>query len=269
MATVVTEKFESRQATMGDNESVELAYNIAGSDDDAEVRAALVATSPVWFCNLIRQSATVEPVGEKLWEGRVRYGMWQKQPPAGESVFSFDTGGGMQHITQSRQTVGRYPNNAPDFGGAIGVTHDAVEGVDISIPIYQFSETHYFPAAVVTWPYRGQLFYLTGKVNSASFRGCAAGECLFLGASGSRRTQGQSIFDGDWEISFKFAASPNATGLRVGTISGINKRGWEYMWVRYQDAEDENANELIKKPVAVYIERVYDTANFAGLGIGS
>ena len=41
------------------------------------------------------------------------------------------------------------------------------------------------------------------------------------------------------------------------------------MWVRYQDTEDEDAKELIKKPVAVYIERVYDTANFAGLGIGS
>ena len=92
MPTTVTEKFESRQATMGDNESVELAYNIAGSDDDVEVRSALLAASPVWYCNLVRQSATTEPVGEKLWEGKVKYGLWQKQPPTGESTFSFDTG---------------------------------------------------------------------------------------------------------------------------------------------------------------------------------
>ncbi|MCL2641853.1 MAG: hypothetical protein FWD53_13465, partial [Phycisphaerales bacterium] len=63
MATTITEKFESRQATMGDNESIELVYNIAGSDDDAEVRSDLLHASPVWFSGLIRQSATVEPVG--------------------------------------------------------------------------------------------------------------------------------------------------------------------------------------------------------------
>jgi len=32
---------------------------------------------------------------------------------------------------------------APDFKGAIGVTHDNVEGVDIAVPVYSFSETHY------------------------------------------------------------------------------------------------------------------------------
>ncbi|MCL2641662.1 MAG: hypothetical protein FWD53_12510 [Phycisphaerales bacterium] len=265
----VTEKFESRQATMGDNESVELVYNIAGSDDDAEIRSDLLHASPVWFCNLIRQSATVEPVGPLLWEGKVKYGPRQRQPPTGESTFSFETSGGTQHLSQSIQTVGRYPGNAPDCGGAIGVTHDSVEGVDITIPIYQFSETHYIAALLVTNAYKGTLFRLTGKVNNAAFRGCAAGECLFLGANGSQRIKGETEVDGDWEITFKFAASPNATGLVVGTITGINKKGWEYMWVRYEDREDDAANVLVKKPVAVYIEKVYEEGNFAQLGIGS
>ncbi|MCL2645587.1 MAG: hypothetical protein FWD61_01115 [Phycisphaerales bacterium] len=269
MAISVQEKFESRQSSLGDGASVELAFVVAGTDDDLAAKQSLRAATPVWYDGLVRQSLNIEPVGPLLWDGKVRYGRMEQQPETGESTFTFDTGGGTQHITQSIQTVGRYPNSAPDFGGAIGVTHESVEGVDITIPVYQFSETHYLPAAVVTAPYRGQLFYLTGKINSASFRGCAAGECLFLGASGSQRTKGQSVYDGDWEISFKFAASPNATGLRVGTISGISKRGWDYMWVRYQDAEDEDSKELIKKPVAVYIESVYESANFAGLGIGS
>ncbi|MCL2646107.1 MAG: hypothetical protein FWD61_03765 [Phycisphaerales bacterium] len=265
MPITVREKFESRQSTAGDSAQVELAYVIAGTDDDILAKSSLAASTPTLYDGLVRQTLQIEPVGPELWDGVVRYGK-DEDKQSQDSTFAFDTGGGTQHVTQSLQTVGRYPNNAPDFGGAIGVTHDSVEGVDITIPVYQFSETHYLPAAFVTTGYRGSLFYLTGKVNNNSFRGLQAGECLFLGASGSRR--GTSIED-DWEIAFRFAGSPNVTGLRVGTISGINKKGWDYMWVRYQDAEDEDAKVLVKKPIAVYVEKVYEMASFAGLGIGT
>lgn len=93
--------------------------------------------------------------------------------------------------------------------------------------------------------------------------GLAAGECLFLGASGSKRGAE------DWEITYRFAGSPNRTGLVVGPITGISKKGWEYMWVRYADSEDAAARTIVKKPVAVYIERVYEEGNFAALGIGT
>ena len=187
-------------------------------------------------------------------------------PEVGESSFSFDTGGGTQHITQSIQTINKYAppgKTAPDFKGAVGVTHDNVEGVDITIPVYNFSETHYLDDAVVTPSYRGTLFNLTGKVNNDSFKGMAAGECLFLGASGSKRGSD------DWEITFRFAASPNKTGLTVGEITGIDKKGWEYMWVRYADSEDTAAKAIVKKPVAAYIEKVYDEGDFSQLGIGT
>ncbi|MEX0744876.1 MAG: hypothetical protein WD118_04675, partial [Phycisphaeraceae bacterium] len=146
----------------------------------------------------------------------------------------------------------------------IGVTDDAVEGVEITVPVYHFSETHYLPASEVTLGYRGDLFHLTGKVNNAGFRGLAAGECLFLGASGSRR--GTDPED-DWEISFRFAGSPNRTNLTVGSITGIDKLGWDYLWVRYEDVEDETAHALTKRPVAVYVEQVYESGNFGLLGI--
>ena len=153
---------------------------------------------------------------------------------------------------------------APDFGGAIGVTSDGVEGVDITVPVYQFSETHYFTDAQVTASYKGAIFSCTGKTNAGSFRGFSAGEVLFLGATGSKRGDGP---DDDWEITFRFAASPNQTNLNVGPVTGINKKGWEYLWVRYADAEDSGSGAIIKKPIAAYVERVYDQANFGALGI--
>ncbi|MFN8730574.1 MAG: hypothetical protein ACK5Z4_12025, partial [Planctomyces sp.] len=112
--------------------------------------------------------------------------------------------------------------------------------------------------------YKGAIFSCTGKTNAGSFRGFAAGEVLFLGATGSKRGDGP---DDNWEITFRFAASPNQTGLSVGSITGISKKGWEYLWVRYADAEDSGSGAIIKKPIAAYVERVYDQANFGALGI--
>ena len=86
-------------------------------------------------------------------------------------------------------------------------------------------------------------------------------KCCSWGLPGSKRGTD------DWEITYRFAASPNVTGLAVGPITGIAKKGWEYLWVRYADAEDEHV--LVKRPIAAYVEQVYELGNFAGLGIGT
>ena len=57
-------------------------------------------------------------------------------------------------------------------------------------------------------------------------------------------------------------------GLTVGSMTGIAKRGWDYLWIRYADVEDPDAKMLVKRPLSVYIEQVYPYTNFAGLGIG-
>lgn len=268
MAITIHEKFESRLVTMGQDPTAELRYTVRGTNDDYSARVTVQAGSPVAFdvyndgtLVLWRESISVEPVGDELWEGIVRY---SRVPPTDESTFSFDTGGGTQHITQSRQNVARYAppgKTAPDCKGAIGVTPDGVEGVDITVPVYQFSETHYLPDSLVTPAYKATLFALTGRVNDGTFKGFAAGECLFLGATGSKRGSG------DWEITYRFAASPNATNLTLGDITGINKKGFEYLWVRYEDVEDTTAKALVKRPTAVYVEKVYLGGDLDLLGI--
>ncbi len=44
---------------------------------------------------------------------------------------------------------------------------------------------------------------------------------------------------------------------------------WEYMWVCYADAEDAAAKAIVKKPVEVYIEKVFEQGDFGPLGIGT
>jgi hypothetical protein len=271
MAIEVIEKIDSRESTTGKSATVDLTYIITGTSDDIAAKAALAATAPSYYDGLVRQSRHITPVGDPTetltWEGTARYAPYDNSPPdTGDSTFSFDTGGGTQHITQSLSTVNSYAASGtpPDFGGAVGVANDNVEGVDITVPVYNFSETHYLAPATVDGAYKATLFSLTGKVNSDAFRGFSPGEVLFLGAAGTRRGTGS---DDDWEIQYRFAASPNRTGLTVGAITGVEKKGWEYMWVRYADDVDDAAKALIKKPVAVYIEKVYDDAAFSGLGI--
>ena len=264
MPVTVEEKWDSRETTLGESSSVDLRYLIRGTDDDVLAHQSLLAAAPVLYGGLVRQSSHIERIAEDAWEGSVRYGLLEP-PETGDSTFSFDTGGGTQHVTQSLATVARYAapgQTAPNFQGAIGVTPDSVEGVDVTVPVYNVSETHYSATPLVTAAYKATLFYLTGTVNNAPFRGFAAGEVLFLGASGSKRGQD------DWEITYRFAASPNVTSLAVGSITGIAKRGWDYLWVRYEDAEDTAAKALVKRPIAAYVEQVYPYGNFAGLSIG-
>jgi hypothetical protein len=270
MPITVTEKSDSRPGSTGQDASADLHYTIRGTADDAAAKAALLATAPATHGGLVRQTARIEPVrvdesdaAGSIWEGTVRYGCFAASPPpeTGDSSFSFDTGGGTQHITQALASVARYPASAPDFKGAIGYDGENIEGVEITVPVYNWSETHYVADGVVTDAYKQTLANLTGTVNNAAFRGFAAGEVLFLGASGSKRG------DADWEVTFRFARTPNRVNFTVGDIAVASKKGWEYMWIRYAAVSDLVAKVLVRRPASVHIEKVYPDGDFAGLGI--
>lgn len=260
------ENIESRKINVhAANPSAELSFTVVGTVNEAEAIGLVAAASPwLWQVDTVflpRETITVEPdsKGYMIWRATVRYAPVQV---TGDSSYSFDTGGGSQRIYHSKATQ-RFGANAPNFKGAIGVTNGKdVEGVDIALPVFNFAETHTLDDEFVTPGYKGVLFALTGRTNSEVFRGLQPGECLFLGASGAKRGVG------DWELTYRFAASPNATNLQIGDITVASKKGWEYLWVLYEDTEDSTAKMLVKQPLAAYVERVYDEANFAALGIG-
>lgn len=262
MTIEIEEKFDSGRATAAGLESAnERRYIVSGTHDELEVIAAVDDYAPVSIDGMRRGSCDVNPLGGGLWEAVVPY-----EGIENDSQYTFETGGGTVHITQSLSTIARYAasgETAPDFGGAIGVNGDNISGTDITVPVYNFAETHRIPVGLVTSSYKLALFAATGKTNGSSFKGFSAGEVLFLGASGSRRGLEE------WEISFKFAASPNVTNLNLGTITVSSKKGWEYMWVRFRDEPDGTAKALVKRPVAAYVERVYESADFSTLGIGT
>jgi hypothetical protein len=272
---------EVRASREGDDQSTELLYECLGTADETEAEVAVLAVAPAAYRGLSRGRIRRRPIfvdvaspARSRWEISVPYAAVQwERPETGDSVFSFETGGKTQHITQSLATVASYAPpgmTARNYQRAIGVSgtgEDAtVEGTDIVVPTMDFNELFYLPAAYVTPAYRKGLFWTTGKVNQAAFRTFDAGEVIFLGASGSRR--GRESTD-DWEVTFKFSASPNVTDEVIGEMTGIRKRGWEHLWVQYEKGEVEFVTELIPRPVAVYVEQVYKYGDFRLLGIGS
>jgi hypothetical protein len=257
----IVEAFDSGRATSADSETEELHYIVTGEDDESDVIALVAITAPTTIGPMVRMSIDVTPLGNDVWDCVVAY---EGKPD--ETQWTFETGGATAHITQSLQTIARHAaagQTAPDFNGAIGVNGDSIDGTDITVPTYNFTETRKMLASAVTGAYKLALFNCTGKTNNATFKGFAAGEVLFLGASGSK-TGSQH-----WEIAFKFAASPNVTSLSVGNITVAAKKGWEYLWVRFRDENDGAANALVKRPAAAYVERVYESADFSTLGIGT
>ncbi len=267
MPGTISESIKSRSVVEdGDNSSVELVYDVLGTDDESEAMFLLLTTAPAYQIAggklLSKVRRNVEPVDYNVWRAIADYS--KRSIEASESSYQFETGGGTVHLSHSLQTlqIVSAPGFAsPDFQNAIGVSRDGIAGCDITSPVYNFSETHVLPASAVSAAYKVALFRATGKVCNAPFKGLEAGEVLFLGASGSSRG------DDEWEIGYRFAASENVQGLTIGELTGINKKGWDYLWLYF--ADDVSENLLIKRPLHAIVEQVYLPHDFANIGIGT
>lgn len=230
------------------------------------------------------ESYTLEYLGDQAWQLEVTYSAEgapdQQQADPLKRSRSFDTGGGTQHITQAipsdtfpegEQRFHTGSPAAPNMFGAIGVDGDSVQGVDIVVPQLTWTETYDVPAIYVTTTYIKSLSSLTGTVNNSTFRGFAAGEVLFTGASGSQQWD-EEKGDGPWSLSYKFVASANQgagktfPAIKIGNIEDIEKDGHDYLWVRYEDSL--TGDTVLRRPKFVYVNKVYRRQNFSTLGIG-
>ena len=277
METRVEEAYSERDQTVDANGAVteiEIPYLVFGAaDEDAALAAARAKAASHTVSGMALDSIEVtERINGDTWKVKAVYaaedgGDASIDTGADETVsFAFDTGGGTMHRNQSIKTVSKVPNDAPDFNGAIEVDNEGnVNGVDVTMPVLNFTETHTMATSRVTTSYKKSVAALTGTVNRSSFRGFAAGEVLFLGASGAKRSKKASA---PGEITFRFAVSPNQSGVEVGKLRVSSKKGWDYLWVRYADKVSESKKNVIKEPVAAYVEQVYPSGDFGNLGLG-
>lgn len=284
MTVTIQEQPDSRQGkdAIGWKSSQTRHYWGSGSADPGTVLAALnihatcpaTVTAPGNSIVLIRSEVRYKPItGKQLyWDLHVEYEDptevdAKAQLDTGDFKFSVSTTGGTARITSSLETVTKYARpgqTAPDFKQAIGATREGdVQGVDIVVPACRFTMEYRQPKATITDAYVRTVELLTGTVNNATFYGRAAGEVLFMGGDGSQGINS----DPTW--SYSFVRLPNVTGQTIGDILSVAKKGHEYLWVLFEEEADPAAKFVSKRPKAVYIERVYLSAAFSALGIGT
>ena len=279
---IVSEAFGSGNATRGQGASGERRYVVTGvvlpTDDEADVMDAVATAAPTTFGSLERKSIAIEQLTNDVWTATVSYASADASPPVGYSGYltTFSTNGGTETVQLALATTSTSlvtGLTAPDVGNAINVDGDGnPQGVEIVVPRFEFGETHYVASATFPGSSNAGLVALhdaTGKVNSATFRGFAAGSVLFLGASGAKRPA-----EGDWEITYQFAASPGATigyprydaaGNADGTAN-VSKTGHQYLWFTFEKREHSASATTVSRARAAHVATVYASTAFTGAG---
>lgn len=241
------------------------------NDTEADFEAAAYAGSPASYRNFLRKSVVLRQIGVNAFLARVNYGLFSQPdtsitPSASSAEFSFDITSQNTKVTSSLAVQGDFVASGktiPDNGTLIGVQPDGtLEGAEIPQMAYSFSETHYFAPAAITTAYKVALAGLVGTVNyGAPFRGFAAGEVLSTGVSGSRR--GAEL----WQLRFAWAVLPNVNGLNVGDVTGIAKKGWDF--IEWFTEESVTATHVERKAIGARVHRVLREGVYANFGIGS
>lgn len=240
----------------GDSSNITAKYWIDAAASLDEAIAAMLAAAPSQLGGLVVSAYEATPETDTLYFGSLTYATKKID----ESSYSFEIGVQSTKITQSLQTVGSYAlpgKTASNLGGAIGVTPDGVEGTEISVPTFSWTETHYLEKSRMNRSFFFTLFNLTAQMNSGTFRDFDPGEVLFLGVNGSA-----SRLVPKFELQFKFIALPNATSLSVGGITISEKLGHDYLWVRYKESKDNASLRSTKIPFEVFVERVYQFGDY-------
>lgn len=279
MSAVVAEKPGGRQYSGAlASRKVSREYIIVGATDEGDARTALLAAVPSLVDGLVIDAPDVTEVYSGIFDGKVAWITPTRKDEKEEEdkehdeetvVVNFDTTGGTTKLMRAFGEVS-YGHPDPPFNGiapesflAIGLTDDGIEGVDVPAPSFKWTETWQIAREDLTWSYQRFVARMTNKVNDAPFRGFGLSEVRFLGATS------QPNGDDLYSCTFHFEASMTVEDITVGEITGIYKRGWDYLWTRYETTVDETTKKMTRKPIGVYVSEVSEQADFSELGIGT
>jgi hypothetical protein len=290
MAAAMYELSKSRAAKWDlKNPSAQLNYIITDGDDEVAVVTLIESTLPATFLGLVFTTYAFNHQGRGVWFVDAEYGLPTEPDAAGRgdevdeadeaappaqpsdddaltSEYGFSFAEGTTHIVQSLETVeSKRINNvagvpaAKDYKRAIGVVESTkkVEGTDIKSGYFEFTITR--KLAFITPRFIRRIRDRIFRTNNDTWYGFAAGELLFLGATGQCR-------DGEaWSVTWRFAVGENETDVEIcDGLTIASKKAWEYLWVTYQ--ETIAADEYLLTPYDAFVERVYHTTDFTKLG---
>ena len=266
----ITIKEESGRT--GDNssgsDSAERTWILSGSSNPFTCRTALVdGPVPINIHDgLYLRNLAYENAGPESWRFTASYD--SQTPNVGGYTVNVDTTGARLTQTYSHAQT-KFPatgETLPDAGGAVDLQDGAPKGAERILPALAINvrakiATEYIGASPMA--YAKVIAGLTGTYNNASAFGgeFAAGELLFAGATGD-------IISTNPQLTFTFLASKNVTGLTIGTITGIDKLGHDYISFSYKPVKDPTTKLFTTAVRGAYVDRIYGPADHTALSIG-
>lgn len=308
MPVTVKLDWESEPLSQGSGGgSAGFSFNIYGAGSDFEAWAAVRDFSPALYLGLVRSNISVQQSGPNFHKGNVSYA--NVGPGGGDTAdsavgatppsthpapatdttalgvgYEFNYSAEMKHYTQSLAT--RYkraagdalniPGSAPSYDRAVGVERSGgnvkVNGFDAPEPTTVWSVT--VPVEPMTLKYKNEIRSLVGKKNAAPFYQSEAGEVVLWGVAG------RYIDSGRYSLTFTFHERPNIVNKIIvpdatdpddpelpNALVVPAASGWDHIWLVYE--EEAAANELLKKPVHVYVEQIIADGDFTLLRLGA
>lgn len=274
-------------------DSAILRFHLFDCFTEAEAHLLVEAEVPAYFRRLPIQDYRLMPKGAGAYDAEVNYA--KKEPrKAGTITLNFDTGEQTVKLTHSLKSTyygkpdepiigadGRQEldgNGNPrfrkfpkkDFHNAINVRtkngKHTIEGTEIRTGNYAFTVTRVFGADETKFRDKilGALESTAWHINRDDMVGVQiqgilhnwpAGCLLFQGATGSIGGDGQP------EIQGKFGFSPGFADRTIAGIPEVSKRGWDYLWVVWEEELDPESQSLTPKPYQVCVEQVYEEAD--------
>jgi hypothetical protein len=254
----------TESAQVGETAKAEVGVEVLDAADLFSAVNAAIAAAPSTFCGLVLVDHSLQLAGlapQMRWSGKLVYGE-RKRKAAGEYEYEFKTSGGSQKVSVSKATIATYPASgitAPTTNQVIGIKDDgSAEGVDIHVPVFEWSETWYYASAIVNDAFVDRLHELTACINDSAFKiapgatsTAPAGEVLCLGVEGKVRTDTV-----DWAVTYHFARSRNMSNIVTGPVTVTTKKGWDYVW--YHVVTKTSNGKTTMEPDYAKVEKVYE-----------
>ena len=270
-----------------DGKKASWQYLVFAADDKKDARDTVIATAPATYEGLFLDKVEVEETqihpsdtDRNLHTVTVSYKeVGEGEDPGGGSAsYSFSFQATSAHVFLAKEHLRRYgvdengsllpmdDPKIPPYNGAINVEQESggnKKAKGINLPVPPTTNTWNFTANsdVVNDTYQRAVENIMGSVNKFEFQGRPPGSLRFVSCNGSITST-----EGIWNITFGFSYEKNVENLAIGDITGIKKNGHELLWAYYENRNDTTSKNIITKPKAVYIERMFDEEDFNVLG---
>lgn len=266
--------FEAGDSRGGSSTNLDREYYAYGSSDEGAIVAAVLDFGPSNVTGLLVRDYDIEEIDDSLtlWKVTLKYGTGEYSAPDLNSWdYRFAFQAPSAQIYQSLATIDTVDasgageeSTAPIFNGAINVVNDSgkkrVEGYNLAPPAEVFTIGFYPPASSFSSAYQNTIRGLVGKVANAEYKSCPAGSIMLSRATGGIKSSEQA------SLEFGFAFVENQVEIPVGELIIPAKDGFDLLWPYYEDVTDNDDN-LVKSPIAAYIERIWYRADLNALGV--